>query len=87
MLRAPAPESTEKNDDEPDLNLEDFDPYDPTHLFWDQIKQLGFAFREIQREDVTDEEIEELLKASEPILAILSRIRRRKEGATTKLRL
>ena len=60
-------------------NLEDFDPYDSTHLFWEQLKQLGFAFREIRREDVTDEEIEELLKASEPILAILSRIRRRKE--------
>ncbi|HEX8145816.1 MAG TPA: hypothetical protein VF591_01335 [Pyrinomonadaceae bacterium] len=60
-------------------DLEDFDPYDSTHLFWEQLKQLGFAFREIQREDVTDEEIEELLKASEPILAILSRIQRRKE--------
>jgi hypothetical protein len=60
-------------------DLEDFDPYDSTHLFWEQLKQLGFAFRDIRREDVTDEEIEELLKASEPILAILSRIRRRKE--------
>lgn len=60
-------------------DLEDFDPYDSTHLFWEQLKQLGFAFREIQREDVTDEEIEELLKASEPILAILSRIQRRRE--------
>lgn len=60
-------------------DLEDFDPYDSTHLFWEQLKQLGFAFREIRREDVTDEEIEELLKASEPILATLSRIRRRRE--------
>ena len=60
-------------------DLEDFDPYDSTHLFWEQLKQLGFAFREIRREDVSDEEIEELLKASEPILAILNRIRRRKE--------
>jgi hypothetical protein len=60
-------------------DLEDFDPYDSTHLFWEQLKQLGFAFREIKREDVTDEEIDELLKASEPILAILSRIQRRKE--------
>ena len=60
-------------------DLEDFDPYDSTHLFWEQLKQLGFAFREIRREDVTDEEIEELLKASEPILAILSKIQRRKE--------
>jgi hypothetical protein len=60
-------------------DLEDFDPYDSTHLFWEQLKQLGFAFKEIRREDVTDEEVEELLKASEPILAILSRIRRRRE--------
>lgn len=60
-------------------DLEDFDPYDSTHLFWEQLKQLGFAFREIRREDVSDEEIEELLKASEPILAILNRIQRRRE--------
>lgn len=62
-------------------DLEDFDPYDSTHLFWEQLKQLGFAFREIRREDVTNDEIEELLKASEPILAILSKIQRRKEHA------
>lgn len=69
-------------------DLEDFDPYDSTHLFWEQLKQLGFAFREIRREDVTDEEIEELLKASEPILAILSRIQRRKEQSkVSKVRL
>jgi hypothetical protein len=24
-------------------DLEDFDPYDSTHLFWEQLKQLGFA--------------------------------------------
>jgi hypothetical protein len=60
-------------------DLEDFDPYDSTHLFWEQLKQLGFAFREIRMEDVTDQEIEDLLKASEPILAILNRIQRRKE--------
>lgn len=60
-------------------DLEDFDPYEPTRLFWEQIKQLGFAFREIRREDVTDNEVEELLKVSEPIMAVLSRIQRRKE--------
>lgn len=75
---AEAGETGSELDTEPE-DLEDFDPYDSTHLFWEQLKQLGFAFREIRREDVTDEEIEELLKASEPILAILSRIRRRRE--------
>lgn len=74
--------------DESFEDLEDFDPYDPTHLFWEQIKQLGFAFREVRREDVTDEEVEELLKASEPIMAVLSRIQRRREQrGRTKLRL
>lgn len=62
-----------------ELNLEDFDPYDPTHLFWDQIKQLGFALRDIHREDLMDEEIDELLKASEPVLTMLARIQRRRE--------
>jgi hypothetical protein len=82
LLRASAAETGEGSDGESAVgleDLEDFDPYDSTHLFWEQLKQLGFAFREIRREDVTDEEIEELLKASEPVWAILNRIRRRKE--------
>jgi hypothetical protein len=81
LLRASTAEAGEISTELPEglEDLEDFDPYDPTHLFWEQIKQLGFAFRDIRREDVSDEEIEELLKASEPILAILSRIQRRKE--------
>lgn len=82
LLRASAAEAAEGTSSELTSELEDmedFDPYDSTHLFWEQLKQLGFAFREIRREDVTDEEIEELLRASEPILTILSRIQRRKE--------
>jgi hypothetical protein len=90
LLRDSSAESGEtggESDTEPE-DLEDFDPYDSTHLFWEQLKQLGFAFRDIRREDVTDEEIEELLKASEPILAILSRIQRRKEQSkVVKVRL
>ena len=70
---------------EVELNLEDFDPYDPTHLLWDQIKQLGFALRDIRREDISDEEIDELLRVSEPVLTVLARIQRRKERKTLKL--
>jgi hypothetical protein len=80
LLKQPgAATQADKSSEEDFEDLEDFDPYDPTHLFWEQIKQLGFAFREIRREDVLDGEVEELLKASEPIMAVLSRIRRRKE--------
>jgi hypothetical protein len=84
LLRASSAEAGGDEGAEPKLNLEDFDPYDPTHLFWDQIKQLGFALREITPHDVTDEEIDELLKASEPILTILARIQRRKERGVPK---
>jgi hypothetical protein len=65
-------------------DLENFDPYDPTHLFWDQIKQLGFALRDIRPEDVNDEEIDELLRVSDPVLTVLARIQRRKASKTLK---
>jgi hypothetical protein len=79
ILRVSSAAAVDSSEQSAEMDLEDFDPYDSTHLFWEQLKQLGFAFREIKREDVTGEEVEELLKASEPILAILSRIQRRKE--------
>jgi hypothetical protein len=63
-------------------NLEDFDPYDSTHLLWEQIKQLGFAFREITREDVADEDIQQLIEACDPVWNILLRIQRRKQPPT-----
>ena len=79
LLRASSAEAGAVQENGKDIDLEDFDPYDPTHLFWDQIKQLGFALRDIRREDVADEEVDELLRASEPVLTILARIQRRKE--------
>jgi hypothetical protein len=84
FLRASSAEAGVGKVNDTELNLEDFDPYDPTHLFWDQIKQLGFALREISPNDVTEEEVDELLKASEPILTVLARIHRRKERGVPK---
>lgn len=85
LLRATANEAEAAEGTDFEKDLEDFDPYDPTHLFWDQIKQLGFALRDIRREDINDEEIDELLRASEPVLTVLARIQRRKERKTLKL--
>jgi hypothetical protein len=60
-------------------DLEDFDPYDPTHLFYDEIKRLGFALREVRPEDLTDDLLEEYLRACEPLWAVLAKIQRRKK--------
>jgi hypothetical protein len=84
LLRDSANEARAVEGNDLGQDLEDFDPYDPTHLFWDQIKQLGFALRDIRREDVLDEEIDELLQASEPVMTILARIQRRRERAAVK---
>jgi hypothetical protein len=69
---------------EPNADLEDFDSYDSTHLLWQQIKQLGFAFRNITREDVTDEDLEQLIEACDPVMNILRRIQSRKQSPTRK---
>lgn len=65
-------------------DLENFDPYDSTHLFWEEIKRLGFAFRELRREDLTNELIEELLEATQPVWTVLARVQRRKQAAPTQ---
>lgn len=87
LLRTSPNEAGEEAVEAVHLDLDDFDPYDPTHLFWDQIKQLGFALRDIRRADIADEEIDELLKACEPVLAILSRIQRRREKKTARIQI
>jgi hypothetical protein len=70
---------------EPESELEKFDSCDSTHLLWEQIKQLGFAFRNISREDVTDEDIEQLIEACDPVINILTRIQRRKQPTRNPL--
>jgi hypothetical protein len=64
-----------------EVELDDFDPHDPMHLFYDEIKRLGFALKEIHAEDLTDALLEEYLKASEPLWAVLAKIERRKHPA------
>jgi hypothetical protein len=61
--------------------LEDLDPHDPTHLFYDEIKRLGFALREIRPQDLTDDLLEEYLKASEHLWNVLVKIEKRKQSA------
>jgi hypothetical protein len=58
-------------------SLDDFDPYDTTHLFYDEIKMLGFALRDIKREDLTDATLEELLRACDRLRAVIGKVQKR----------
>jgi hypothetical protein len=86
LLLPPGPEevlfSLSSDAIEPAADLEDFDSYDSTHLLWEQIKQLGLAFRDITPEEVTDEDLEQLIEACDPVMNILMRIQRRKPSST-----
>ena len=57
--------------------MDDFDPYDTTHLFYDEIKMLGFALRDIKREDLTDASLEELLRACVRLRAVIGKVQKR----------
>lgn len=64
------------------LLLEDFDPYDTSHLFWEEIKMLGFAFRGIKPEAVTEENLEELLRLTVPVWSLLMKLQQQSNRKT-----
>jgi hypothetical protein len=65
--------------------LEDFDPHDPTHLFYGEIKRMGFALREIRPEDLNSELLDEFLAASEPLWNVIRKIEKRRAPKVAKL--
>jgi hypothetical protein len=54
------------------------DPSDTRHLFWEEMKRLFFAMREVEREDLDDEILEEFLEAADGVSNVLYRIERRR---------
>jgi hypothetical protein len=59
---------------------EEFDLSDTSHLFWDELRLLDTAYREITKEDLTEDLLEELLHASEKVWRIIGKIKKRTSG-------
>jgi hypothetical protein len=80
-LREPDPTETEvlavvKADE-----LLEADPLDASHLFFEELRMISRALREIGPEEVTDEDLAELMPAVDQITLTLQKIARRKERA------
>src|SRR5205085_8641666 len=63
--------------------LIELDPYDTRHLFWEELRRIAFALREITPEDVDDKTLGEFLSASDQLSRVLGKIqkrRRQREG-------
>lgn len=83
-LREPDPTETEvlavgKADE-----LLEADPLDASHLFFEELRMISRALREIGPEEVTNEDISEIMPAVDQITLTLQKIARRKEREQAK---
>ena len=58
--------------------LLEVDPSDARHLFWEEMKRLFFAMREIQPEDLDEEIMGDFLHAVDQVSNVLFRIEKRR---------
>ena len=64
----------------------DVDPSDSRLMFWEKMRRLFFAMREIEPEDLDDETMENFLKAMDEVSNILQRIEKKRRVLGGKLK-
>lgn len=64
--------------------LLEIDPQDARHLFWEEMKRIFYAMREVQLEDLDEETMMEFMKAMDGVSNVLYRIEKRRRGREAK---
>jgi hypothetical protein len=59
--------------------LLEVDPSDTRHMFWEEMKRLFFAMREVEPEDLDEETMDEFLQAMDHVSNVLHRIEKRRQ--------
>lgn len=67
-------------------DLLEVDPSDKRHLFYEEMKRLFYAMREIQPEDVDDESLEEFMNAADQLSNAIYAIELRRQKREQKVR-
>ena len=57
----------------------EIDPHDTRHMFWEEMKRILFAMREIQPEDLDDETMDEFMSAMDQLSNILYHIEKKRQ--------
>lgn len=83
-LREPDPAQTEMAAVEKADELLEADPLDSSHLFFEELRMIGRALREVAPEEVTDKDLAEIMPAVDQITLTLQRIVRRREKGQAK---
>lgn len=55
------------------------DPSDARHMFWEEMKRLFYAMREIEPEDLDEEMMDDFLAAIDGVSNVLFRVERRRQ--------
>jgi len=55
------------------------DPSDTRHMFWEEMKRLFFAMREIEPEDLDEETMDDFLRAIDGVSNVLHRLEKRRQ--------
>lgn len=77
-LREPDPAETEAVAVAKADELLEADPLDSGHLFFEELRRIGRALREIKPEELTEEDVEELMPAVDQVSSALMHIERRR---------
>lgn len=62
------------------------DPLDSTHLFYEELRRIGRALREVRPEDLTGEDLDVLIPVLDELGAVLSQIERKNRRKDQDLR-
>ena len=65
--------------------LLEVDPSDARHMFWEEMKRLFFAMREIKPEDLNEETLADFLEAMDGVSKVLNRIEKRRNARTQQI--
>jgi hypothetical protein len=55
------------------------DPSDARHMFWEEMKRLFYAMREIEPEDLDEETMDDFLAAIDGVSNVLFRVERKRQ--------
>lgn len=83
-LREPDPAETEAVAVTKADELLETDPLDASHLFFEELRMISRALRGIGPEEVTDDDLSEIMPAVDQITLTLQKIARRKERGQAK---
>jgi hypothetical protein len=83
-LREPDPVQTEMAAVGKADELLEADPLDSSHLFFEELRMIGRVLREVRPEEVTDDDMAELMPAVDQITLTLQKVIRRRERDRAK---